>query len=91
MKRTQITITRGDETAIYAVTGYNAKTVGEFVNEVLSEYPKEWGSFEVNNLLLNYRYGLIIDDIPLNVKDMRIKKIEAEGGWSRMDYTILTE
>lgn len=38
MKFTAIGRTRGDETTPYAVTEYKAKTVGEFINEVLTEY-----------------------------------------------------
>lgn len=32
---------------LYKVTEYKAKTVVEFINEVLEERPREWGYFEI--------------------------------------------
>ena len=39
--------TRGDETAPYNVTDYQAKTVVEFIHEMLEQNPNEWGYIEV--------------------------------------------
>jgi hypothetical protein len=49
MKLTAIGRTMGDETTPFIVTDYQAKTVAEFVNEVLKEEPKEWGYFKVKH------------------------------------------
>lgn len=96
MKLTAIGRTMGDETTPYKVTDYQAKTVVEFVNEVLKEEPKEWGYFEVKHETrgflfsprIEYRYGKLLNEIPDDWQHKEIEKIESCGGWSRMDYYI---
>lgn len=95
MKRTQISQTRGDCTATYSVTDYTSTTVGEFINEVLTEHPSEWGDIRDNHhhLLAEYRYGKIVatDVSAEQLMNKRIVKIIGDGGWSCMDYKITTE
>ncbi|MBR3856416.1 MAG: hypothetical protein IKM68_00350 [Bacteroidaceae bacterium] len=99
MKLTAIGRTMGDETTPYKVTEYQAKTVAEFVNEVLKEEPKEWGYFEVKHETrgflfcprIEYSYGKLLNEIPEAWQHQEIEKIEACGGWSRMDYYITTK
>lgn len=89
----------GDETTPYKVTDYQAKTVVEFVSEVLEEEPKEWGYFEVKHETrgflfsprIEYRYGKLLNEIPEAWQHQEIEKIESCGGWSRMDYYITTK
>ena len=96
MKFTAIGRTRGDETTPYAVTEYKAKTVGEFINEVLTERPREWGYFAVKTKgmgflgspRIEYRYGKMLDEMPAEWQNLEIRKIESCGGWSAMDYLI---
>lgn len=96
MKFTQIGRIRGDECAQYKVTEWKSRTVGEFIQEVLGENPKEWGYISVGRHfyqtgakgVCEYRYGALVSEMPKGVLDVEIKEILADGGWSRMDYTI---
>ena len=101
MKFTAIGRMSGDGTTPFVVTGYRAKTIVEFVNEVL-ENKQEWGYIEVEHEKvanpklfsflychrIEYRYGKLIKDIPSEWQNREIAKIQACGGWSRMDYYI---
>ena len=98
MRFTKIGPTGGDETAPYTVTDYRAKTIVEFVNEVLEQNPKEWGYIEVKdepagdgfhwNTRIEYRYGQLLNEIPDTWQYREIGSVTAAGGWSRMDYLI---
>ena len=97
MKFIAIGRTKGDETTPYSVIGYRAQTVVEFVNEVLSEYPSEWGYFKVKTKdhgflgspRIEYRYGELLNEIPDEWQHVEIENIESCGGWSCMDYMIM--
>ena len=88
--------TAGDETTPYIVTNYKAKTVGEFIQEVLKENPNEWGYISVGGHfyqqrakgICEYRYGKLVSEMPKEFLGVEIKEVLANGGWSRMDYTI---
>ena len=91
----------GDETAPYSVSDYRAKTIVEFVNEVLEQNPKEWGYIEVKdesvgdgfhwNASIEYRYGQLLNEVPDIWQYREIGSVTAEGGWSRMDYLITSK
>lgn len=80
------------------------ETVGEFIKEVLKQYPKEWGSFYFtaennknplarNTKYCNYKYGNLIST-PYKRKHwdlQHIKNVSANGGWSLMNYYITLE
>lgn len=93
MRREQISQVRGDCTASYSISDYKAKTIGEFVDEVLAECRGEWGYFtdENYNRISEYRYGHLLKEIPEEISKKRISKIYGDGGWTRMDYRIKTE
>lgn len=93
MIREQISQTRGDCTASYSIDGYKATTIGEFVNEVLTEFKGEWGCFtdEKYNKISEYRKGHLLKEIPEEIAKKRISKIYGDGGWTRMDYKFITE
>lgn len=87
--------TLGDETSTYKVVEYNAKTVVEFINEVLEENPHEWGYFErqfdnfpYQSGHLEYSEGELLNEVPDEWQYKSIESIMAVGGWSRMDYLI---
>lgn len=89
--------TMGDESTPYIVTDYKAKTVNEFVYEVL-ENKKEWGYIGVKTNPVGfffahpnceYRYGNLLNSLPNKLLSMEIEHIEACGGWTRMDYMII--
>lgn len=89
MKFTAIGRTLGDETTHTRVTDYKAKTVVEFVNEVL-ERRREWGEIAVQGLgCVEYRHGELLDTIPDAWQYRGIGSVSACGGWSRMDYHII--
>ena len=97
MKFTAIGRTMSDETTPFAVSDYNAKTIVEFINEVL-ENKSEWGYIEVKDepagefhlcTHIEYRHGELLDEIPDAWQYRIIKEITACGGWSRMDYRII--
>lgn len=88
MKLIAIGRTMGDETSPYSVTEYKAKTVVEFINEVL-ERTREWGDINVKGLgRIEYRKGELLNPIPETWQYKMIDKIESVGGWSRVDYFI---
>jgi hypothetical protein len=96
MKFTKVGRTMGDETTPYEVTEYRAKTIVEFINEVL-ENEKECGYIEVKDeksgpfhwcTRIEYRYGELLNEIPDAWQYRCPELIEACGGWSRMDYFI---
>lgn len=93
MRRETISQLRGDCTASYSISDYKAKTIGEFVDEVLAECQGEWGYFtdENYNRISEYRYGHLLNEIPEEISKKRISKIYGDGGWTRMDYIIKTE
>ena len=95
MKLTATGPVRGDETRPYIVEGYKATTVGEFIEEVLKEFPNEWGHFSFNGSFISnpntceYRYGKLLDRFTdVKIFDEPIYYITADGGWSYMDYQI---
>lgn len=91
-----ISSTRADETKSYSVTEYEAITVVQFIEEVMKRFPEEWGYFSVKNKeggffickKVEYRYGELLNEVPEEWLLCGIEKIEASGGWSRMDYYI---
>ena len=94
MKFTATGNTAGDGITPYKVTDYEATTVGEFINEVLENYPNDWGDFNVGDgrFLLNphceYRDGILLDEFQKTTLKKKIESVKAAGGWSRMDYAI---
>ena len=84
--------TAGDCMTPYDVTGYKAKTVGEFIEEVLKEKSDEWGFFSVNSVTLcEYKDGKLHKRLSKHFLDMPIEKITSYGGWFRMDYMIVSK
>ena len=57
MKFTQLAFESGDCTAPYFVTDYKAKTVGEFIQEVLKERSSEWGYIFSWQTFLSIKYN----------------------------------
>lgn len=93
MRREQISQVRSDCTAFYSIKGYKATTIGEFVDEVLTEFKGEWGYFRDGNYnrISEYRYGHLLNKIPDEIAKKHILEICGDGGWSRMDYKFITK
>lgn len=87
--------TRGNGTTPYMVTDYEARTVREFVNEVLESRPNEWGEISVvdgqciNNPSYEYKHGRLMGEFQKSILNREIDEVKASGGWSRMDYIIV--
>lgn len=93
IKLEQISETFGDCTALYAVTFTKTYTVREFLQEILTK--KEWGSIEVfgeddEPSLCKYKQDKLISNLPDDLLDKMIVEASARGGWSCMDYKLLT-
>ena len=89
MRFIQTHATGSDETAPFDIMDYKAKTVGEFIDEVLKERPNEWGYFDVYGFgRCEYRSGKLLSELSDDKLRYRIKSVKAAGGWSRMDYRI---
>lgn len=96
MKFRQLHSEGGDCTAPYEVTDFKAKTVGEFVNEVVASRQKEWGTISVKHdgmfcgpKICEYRYGKVLGKIDDVFRDREIEPtVFASGGWSNMDYKL---
>lgn len=86
----------GDSTTPYEVSGYQAKTIVEFINEALEDCQNEWGRFcvkdrELGFLFCNsveYKHGELLEEIPDEWQYREIESVEAVGGWGRIDYNI---
>ena len=95
MRFTVIGNTAGDCTTPYLVTEYEARTVREFINEVLESRPNEWGEISVvdgqciNNPSYEYKHGRLMGEFQKSILKREIDEVKASGGWSRMDYIIV--
>lgn len=81
----------GDCTSHYEVAFPQDITVGEFMKLVIQENPTEWGEFGIywNYPLAKYRDGKLFTAVALDeYRDMKVLRVQAHGGWSRMDYII---
>lgn len=106
LKFIQTHATGSDCTAPYDVILDKPYTVGEFINEVLTTRPNEWGEFIVRHkgsdyfgtmARAEYRYGEmknrhgIKTEIPEEFALLPIKEVKAAGGWSAMDYNLIID
>lgn len=96
MRFTKIGVERGDCTYAYKVDGYSARTVREFIDEVLHERPQEFGYIAVGGMFIShpcceYRYGKLLSTLSDDLLDKRIVRVDADGGWSNMDYALYVE
>lgn len=96
IKLNQATAIASDCTARYNVVIDDGCTVSDFISEVLQR--REWGYigildqlqawFEFGNPQCEYRYGLLLSELPTELMDKTIESASASGGWSRMDYKL---
>ena len=96
MRFTKIGKERGDCTCDYHVTEYRSLTVRDFVDEVLCTYPNEWGYISVGGSFVfhphcEYRFGKLLSALSDDLLDKRIMRVDGDGGWSRMDYSLYVE
>ena len=98
MRRIQTAPTGGDETAPYDVVDYKAKTVKEFIDEMLKDEPREMGDITVNHPGLfvrgsscAYQHGKLLSKLNPDLLDLEIKEVKCAGGWGMFDYIIWTK
>ena len=83
-----------DCTAPYDVVDYQAKTVVEFINEMLHQCKSEWGHIYVctENIPMpgrvDYTCGELLKEIPDEWQHKEVVKVISAGGWGNMDYRI---
>lgn len=83
-----------DCTAPYDVEMDRPYTVGEFIGEILSRFPNEWGNFNIGNenlsLSIGYAKGCTQNEnpIPAYILEMKVSEARASGGYSSMDYIV---
>lgn len=92
--------TGSDCTAPYDVIMDKPYTVGEFINEVFTTRPGEWGEVVVKRkgrsyfdrmASAEYRYGEMESAMPEEFASLPIKEVKAAGGWSNMDYYLIID
>ena len=85
-----------DCTAPYYISFDKPKTVGEFIEELLTTRPKEWGHFGIykkgsfrGELSCDYKYGEIVGDpLPDEYLNAEIEKVTGYGGWTLSEFTF---
>lgn len=68
--------------------------VGNFIQDILEQRPDDWGYIYIRKKqVVAYKKGKIIHQSSLldMFYHLRIKKVKADGGYSRMDYHIEVE
>lgn len=98
MKFIQTHATGSDETAPYDVTDYKAKTVREFIDELIPYLKDEFGYIEVKrpgDFLFTdkceHQHGIFMSSIDPEFYELEIKDVKCSGGWGRFDYTIFVK
>ena len=83
MKFWQTHSTGSDETAPYDVTEYKAIIAEDFVHEVLTSQPHDWGKIYVNGFgKVEYRSGELLGEIPESWKYLTVVSVKSSGGGS---------
>lgn len=82
-----------DCTAPYKVIPNRQCTLQELIDHVLANRPHEWGYVGIGgwpcSRRAEYRWGKLLNSDLTNAElKSPIKTIEAQGGWSRMDYFV---
>lgn len=95
IKFSQSTPVGGDCTCGYDVEMDKEYTVGEFINDILADKKKEWGSFYIYTgpsvfkyVGFGYHYGELRVPICNEILEKKIEKVSARGGFSNMNYEI---
>jgi len=86
-----------DCVAPYDVLMDHPYTVREFVDDMLAQFPNEFGSIRLykrgeiwgkNTVWCKYKCGRLLSSLPEQYMDREVYKAEAWGGFSRMDITL---
>lgn len=86
-----------DCTASYYIYMDHPYTVKEFIDDVLAQFPDEWGYIQLykrgeiwgNNIVrCKYKSSLLFSSLPEQYMDREVYAAEAWTGFSRMDITL---
>lgn len=89
--------TSSDCTASYDISMDHPYTVREFIDDVLAQFPKEWGYIQLykrgeiwgsNVVRCEYKSSLLLSSLPEQYMDREVYAAEAWAGFSRMDITL---
>lgn len=86
----------GDETSRYDVILDKTYTVKEFIFAILEQCKDEWGEFVIGEWPSKIKCEFNKGRIKANFSDkkyleMNVKSVTAQGGWTLMNYYIITE
>ena len=84
-----------DCTGPYEVKISKPMKVREFIDEILSTYPHEWGYIGIykertffGEPCCEYKWGELLYKLPKEYLDKEIESVDGSGGWSRSDYLL---
>lgn len=90
----------GDCTSHNTFVPMKTITVAQLCREILNDRT-EWGYISVINcnFRVSYRYGNCVDgqgnviecELPKEIADMKVQRIEWYGGWTRSDWHIYVD
>jgi hypothetical protein len=70
-------------------------TVREFIDELLTSYPDEWGYIGIYKEgewfgypRCEYKWGKLLYSLPEEYLDKQIEKVSGHGGWSNSDFIL---
>ena len=75
-------------TGPYSVEISKPMTVKEFIDELLSEYPSEWGDIRFRDLCCRYSRGKLYDSVPDKYLDRQIEEVSGGGGWTYSVFNL---
>lgn len=84
-------------TGKYDISMDHPYTVKEFIDDMLSQFPDEWGSIQLykrgeiwgdNIVRCEYEYGRLVSSLPEKYMEREVYIAEARAGFSRMDITL---
>lgn len=83
------------DTEQYDVEISKPMTVKEFIDELISLYPSEWGyvgiykdGYVFGDPVCEYSHGEIKEAMPEEFLNREITYVDGGGGWSRSDFTL---
>lgn len=87
-----------DCTAPFNVEDYKAKTVEEFIHEMLKECPNSWGAIDVKtknpsiigSRVCEYNRGKTTP-MKMDLLNLKIERVTGSGGWGCYDFDIWTK
>lgn len=94
----KITLGKGHADSTYDyIVETDAISVGDFIREWLQTHPYDWGYFRIRfpesstpfgDLKCEYRYGVLISELPYKYLLAKICNVSGSGGYSLSDFTF---